>query len=139
LDFAVVEVFPSVGSTPALAEVHIFLGNANGTFTSGPIYPIGTVAGQTQGTNHIIAVGHFDGPGSPLGIAVAMVADSGNGCSTGGVDILYGNGNGSFQTPACLPNPSPVTSLVVADYNNDTYDDIAVGNASGAAAGSISV
>ncbi len=134
LDFAVVEYNPSVATD---GQVEIFLGNADGSFTASAVYPIGTVAGQPYATNHIIGVGHFNGPSMPLGIAIAV--NQALGCTSGGVVVLYGNGDGTFQTPTCLANPTGVTSVAISDYNNDGFDDIAVGNASGAAAGTLTV
>ena len=134
LDFAVVEYNPSVATD---GQVEIFLGNPDGSFTASYIYPIGTLAGQPYVTNHTIGVGHFNGPSQPLGIAVAV--NQAAGCTSGGVVLLYGNGDGTFQSPICLPNATGVTSVAVADYNNDQFDDIAVGNASGAAAGTVTV
>ncbi len=134
LDFAVVEYNPSVSAD---GEVKIFLGNQDGSFTAGNAYPIGTVSGQPYATNHVIGVGHFNGPDQPLGIAVAV--NQAPGCTSGGVVLLYGNGDGTFQIPTCLANATGVTSLAISDYNNDGFDDIAVGNASGAAAGTLTV
>ena len=134
LDFAVVEYAPLL---PDSSQVQIFLGNQDGSFTAGNIYTIGTISGQPFATNHTIGVGHFNGPGTPLGIAVAV--NQAPGCASGGVVLLYGNGDGTFQPPTCLANPTGVTSVAVADFNNDGFDDIAVGNTSGATAGTITV
>jgi hypothetical protein len=134
LDFAVVEYAPLL---PGSSQVQIFIGHQDGSFTAGNIYTIGTISGQPFATNHTIGVGHFNGPGTPLGIAVAV--NQAPGCASGGVVLLYGNGDGTFQPPTCLANPTGITSVAVADFNNDGFDDIAVGNASGATAGTITV
>jgi uncharacterized repeat protein (TIGR01451 family) len=134
LDFAVVEYNANVGTG---GKIEIFLGNPDGSFTSKEVDPVGILAGQPNVTNHIIAVGHFNGPTQPLGIAVAV--NQSTGCPSGGVEVFYGFGNGTFQSPTCLANASAITSLAVADFNNDGFDDIAVSNISGAAAGSITV
>jgi uncharacterized repeat protein (TIGR01451 family) len=134
LDFAVVEYAPDL---PTSSQVQVFLGNPDGSFTASNIYTIGTISGQPYATNHNIAVGHFNGPSQPVGIAVAV--SQAPGCPMGGVVLLYGKGDGTFPNTGCLVNAPGVISVAVADYNNDTYDDIAVSNAAGAAAGSISV
>jgi uncharacterized repeat protein (TIGR01451 family) len=134
LDFAVVEYAPPLSGS---SQVQIFLGNQDGSFTAGNIYTIGTISGQPYATNHTIAVGHFNGPTQPLGFAVAV--NQAVGCPSGGVVFYFGFGDGTFQAPTCLANASAITSLAVADFNNDGFDDIAVSNASGAAAGTITV
>ena len=136
LDFVVVQYTPI---EPILGQVQVFLGNPDGSFTASNSYTIGTISGQPYAVNHNIAVGHFNGPSQPLGIAVAVTQATG--CPNGGVVLLYGDGKGNFPTTGCLAN-SPaagVISVAVADFNNDSYDDIAFSNAAGAAAGSISV
>src|SRR5580704_9200258 len=50
----------------------------------------------------------------------------------GGVVVLLGNGDGTFQTPVGYPASSPpsvivVDSLIVADVNGDGNLDLAVG------------
>jgi uncharacterized repeat protein (TIGR01451 family) len=136
IDFAVAENTPS---TPAAGMVEIFLGNSDGSFTSIGVVTVGTIAGQPFGTNHTIGVGHFNGPSQPPGIAVAVT--SAPGCANGGVVIIYA----PLSAPAgnspvvCVSNPTAVTSVGAGDFNGDGFDDIAVSNASGASAGSITV
>jgi hypothetical protein len=132
MDFAVVEVNPTTNA----GQVEIYLSDPNGNFIPVATYPgIGTIPVPPLGGNHIVGVGNFTGNGPSIAVAV----NSGPGCPTGGVTILYNMGGGTFQAPTCLPNPTPVTSLVVADYDKNGFDDLAVSNASGAAAGSISI
>jgi uncharacterized repeat protein (TIGR01451 family) len=136
LDFAVAEYTPN---NPANGQVEIFLGNSDGSFTSKGVVPVGTIAGQQFGTNHNIGVGHFNGPNQPPGIAVAVA--SAPGCPNGGVTIIYAPlsapvGNSPVT---CVANATAVTSVGVGDFNADGFDDIAVSNAGGAVAGSVTV
>jgi beta-lactam-binding protein with PASTA domain len=134
-DFAVVEVNPSTNA----GQVQIYLSDPSGNFIPVATYTgIGTIPVPPPGGNHIIGVGNFTGP-TGNGPSIAVAVSSAPGCPTGGVTILYGLGGGVFQAPTCLPNPTPVTSLVVADYDKNGFDDLAVSNANGAAAGSISI
>lgn len=135
LDFAVVEYNPS---NPAAGQVQIFLGNPDGSFTASNLYSVGTIAGQPYTTNHTIGVGHFNGKNAPPGIAVAV--NSATGCPNGGVVVIYTAVPApGGVAPTCVPNATPVTSVVVADFNKDNFDDIAVSNSNGAAAGSITI
>ncbi len=50
--------------------------------------------------------------------------------ATGAVEVLRGNGDGTFQTPLSITLPSITNGLVVADLNGDGWPDVAVlGNA----------
>lgn len=138
LDFVVAEYNPS---TPANGQIVFYLGNSDGSFTAQATIPInGTIAGQLYGPNHIISVGHFNGPGQPLGVAVALTTSPTCGAGGPGVYILY-----SMPTAAagsisvCQPTSAAPTSVAVGDFNGDTFDDIAVSNPSGSAAGTMSV
>ena len=46
--------------------------------------------------------------------------------STGAVDVLRGNGDGTFQSPTVTPLPAITNGLVVADLNGDGWPDVAV-------------
>ena len=126
LDFAVIEINPQ---SPASGQVEIFLGNKNGSFTSKGVTPIGTIGGQQFSTTHTIAVGKFNGASQPPGIAIAV--NSAPGCSTGGVVVLFGNGDGTFPSPICLPDAPGVNGVVAGDFSGTGFDDIAAANAGG--------
>jgi hypothetical protein len=99
-----------------LARVAVLLGNGDGTFK--PFVP--TTAGFQGGS---IAVGDFNGDGK-LDVAV-----SDNQSAIPGVDIMLGNGDGTFKPPvpyATAPDPRMV---IASDFNGDGKLDLATANA----------
>jgi FG-GAP-like repeat/FG-GAP repeat len=86
----------------------IFLGNGNGTFTSGDSYLGGTL---------LSVPGDFNGDGKP---------DLATGNS-----VLLGNGDGTFQgNPAVIAGGYVLFAGVTGDFNGDGIPDIAVTNGS---------
>ena len=49
--------------------------------------------------------------------------------ASGGVSILLGNGDGTFQPAVSYPAGNSVTSIAVGDFNNDGKPDVAVASA----------
>jgi hypothetical protein len=109
LDIAVVYGFD-------LARVAVLLGNGDGTFR--PFVP--TTAGFQGGS---IAVGDFNGDGK-LDVAV-----SDNQSATPGVDIMLGNGDGTFKAPVSYATAADPRMVIVADFNGDGKLDLATANA----------
>jgi uncharacterized protein (TIGR03437 family) len=70
-----------------------------------------------------VAAGDFNGDGH-LDIAVAYTGGT-SGTPPGGVAILLGNGDGSFQSPVSYPVGKNTLHLTVADLNGDGKLDIA--------------
>jgi FG-GAP-like repeat/Abnormal spindle-like microcephaly-assoc'd, ASPM-SPD-2-Hydin len=97
-------------------NVAIFLGNGDGTFSTGSTTSVGDVPES-------MVVGDFNGDGK-LDLAVAN-------WQTNNLTILLGNGDGTFSTgstPAVGVNP---VSLAVGDFNGDGRLDLAVANQGG--------
>jgi hypothetical protein len=98
-------------------NVSVLLGNGDGTFqahTEYSVIPTGKSGGPLG-----LAIGDFNGDGK-LDLAVANNSDN-------AVAIMFGNGDGSFQTPIEYTTATAPNSVVVGDFNGDGILDLAVG------------
>jgi hypothetical protein len=105
LDLAVTEY--GFGTAGVLA---IFLGQGNGSFQPGVVYDVGSLP-------YDVTAADFNGDGI-LDLAVAN-----NGDNT--VAVLFGNGDGTFQSPVTYSAPLPERLLAV-DLNHDGHPDLAI-------------
>jgi hypothetical protein len=97
------------GQFGGISQVEVLLGNGDGTFTLGQVFPVGSSPTS-------IAVADFNGD-EKLDLAVS--------CSEGGgVDVLLGNGDGTFQ-PAVTYLVELPHWVVAADLNGDGKLDLA--------------
>jgi hypothetical protein len=104
-----------VGSSPdGVAE---YLGNGDGTFTFQSVLNAGTGPAS-------IAVGDFNGDGK-TDIAVGDFGDSVS-FTGGGVQILLGNGNGTFQAPIVAVTGPNVLAIAAADFDGNGDLDLGV-------------
>ncbi len=102
------------------AGVLVFLGTGNGKYAPPTLYVVGAFA---------LAVGDFNKDGK-LDIAVAGGCLDAS-CTQGGVSILLGNGDGTFQAPVSYGTGGQNTlSLALGDFNGDGNLDVAVANQS---------
>jgi hypothetical protein len=120
LDLVITASDPS--STTGFRFVGLLLGNGDGTFQD-----ISQVAGS--GANYVgsitAAIGDFNGDGK-LDIATAI--QTAGPVIEGLINISLGNGDGSFNAGASVPNVPVVTSpLLVGDFNADGNLDLATG------------
>ena len=94
-------------------QVTVLLGNGDGSFKAPVNYP-------TSNDTVFLVVGDFNGDGK-LDIAAATQANN-----SGGVDVLLGNGDGTFQAPHSTALAPYTLSLTAADFNRDGKLDLVV-------------
>jgi hypothetical protein len=104
-------------SDPSGASIAVLLGNGDGTFGNATLYSVQQFGAANP---NAVGVADFNRDGN-LDIAVAI---------TGGVAdiaLLYGNGDGTFQDPVVVAQPSgEVNGLAIGDFNKDGAPDLAV-------------
>jgi hypothetical protein len=101
--------------------VGVLLGNGDGTFRA----PVTYVAGYGADS---VAVADLNGDGHP-DLIVADGCFTANSCNTGGVSVLIGNGNGTFQTVVTSSSGGQnAVSVAVRDLNNDGFTDVVIVN-----------
>ncbi len=93
--------------------VSVFLGNGDGTFEQSVNY--------TYFVAYWIAVADMNGDNKP---DLVISNFSGNGFSTGSVQILLGNGDGAFQPQEGFAAATTSEFLAVGDFNGDHKIDV---------------
>src|SRR3984885_12132398 len=106
-----------VGNTLAISSstISVLLGKADGTFAPAVDYTV-------NGNPYSVAVGDFNGDGK-LDIAIADNLEL-----TEGVDVMLGNGDGTFKAPVTYATANDPRMVVVADFNGDGKLDLATIN-----------
>jgi hypothetical protein len=94
----------------------ILYGRGNGTFQSISAISLGTVG--LFSTNMDLKIADLNKDGHPDIVDV----------SGSNLNVISGNGNGTFQTPVTYPLGSSPTSLQIADLNGDGNKDIIANN-----------
>jgi hypothetical protein len=100
-------------------DVWVMLGNGDGTFQPAVAYP-------TTAESYMIALGDFTGNGNVDIIATEGYNIAGtDDCNC--VEVLVGNGNGTFGAPITTPLPYGLTGYAIAagDFNDEGKLDVA--------------
>jgi len=109
-------------ANPDSDTVGVVLGNGDGTFQSAVTYS----AGGTEPLS--IAIADVNGDQIP-DLVVTVYCPTGGNCKHGGVNVLLGNGDGTFQDPVTYnPGGFYPASVAVADLNGDGHPDLVVAN-----------
>jgi len=120
IDLAVVNEGTWNGQTYVGGSVSVLLGNGNGTFQPAVNYTVGSEPPLS------VAAGDFNGDGK-LDLAVTTVGSyNGTGWADCGVNVLLGNGNGTFQAPVNYAVDSSPNSVTAGDFNGDGNTDLVV-------------
>jgi FG-GAP-like repeat len=99
-------------SHPANNTMTVLLGNGDGTFQPGTIYPVGGDIGAG-----VVADVNADGK-----LDVVLADSTSTVLSTA---ILLGNGDGTFRSPLIVPVPADL-GIAAGDFNNDGKLDLAI-------------
>jgi hypothetical protein len=124
-DLAVVNMGQSSTST-SQSSLSVLLGNGNGSFQ--PAVTTNVLnSGLAQGNAESLAVGDFNGDGLP-DVALNTAGPAGP-----AVEVMLGNGNGSFQpNHLILPVAQTPLSVAVGDFDrNGALDLVTANNSSG--------
>jgi len=109
---------PDVLATGA-GTISVFLGNGNGTLSSEQTISVGIAPAG-------VVVADFNGDGK-LDAAVADAGDLSSSGTSGSVWVLFGKGDGTFQSPVSYSAGAlRASSLVAADFNGDGKPDLAI-------------
>ncbi len=98
-------------------NVYVMLGNGDGTFQTPTAFP-------TNGRPVEVSVGKFTGSGN-----LDIIDLTGNAADCNCVEVLPGNGDGTFRAAIDTPVPYNIDgfAMAVGDFNDDGKPDVAVG------------
>ena len=107
-------------------DVWVMLGNGDGTFQAPVPYP-------TTAESYTVALGDFTGHGHLDIVDLEGTNTQGTACDC--IEVLPGNGDGTFGTPITTPVPGKLEAveIVTGDFNDDAKLDVAVGGGIGIA------
>jgi virginiamycin B lyase len=120
LDLVTGNEFHLIGQTRVPGSVSVLLGNGDGTFGQRVDYPAGN-------SPRAVAVGNFTG----RGILDLVVADEGFFDESGGLRILRGNGDGTFQLAQNILLGRSVFDVVAGDFRHTGHLDLIISTSAG--------
>jgi hypothetical protein len=101
--------------------VGVLLGNGDGTLQTAVVYDVGGGGSVSLAVSDVNADGKLD--------LLASSESACSNCSNGAVEVLLGNGDGTFQKAISYASGGSLTeSLEVADVNGDGKPDLVVAN-----------
>jgi hypothetical protein len=104
-------------------SVNISFGNGGGTFQAPVSYSSGGFDARS------VAVGDVNGDSRPDLIVASIYLNVPNGLAPGEVNVLLGNGDGTFQAAVnFLSGGAAPQSIVIADLNGDEKPDLVANN-----------
>src|SRR5208282_2286443 len=115
------------GGNGCRSGVSVLLGNGDGTFQTALTYDAAGFVAQS------VAVADVNGDGHPDLLVANLCKDSNNcggGVGPGGVSVLLGKGDGTFQPAVSYKSGGDnADSVVIGDVNGDGHPDVVVANA----------
>lgn len=106
----------SGASCKLAATLYLYMNNGSGSLKAPVRLPVGLKGGSFLSMSQQVAVADFNGD-QKLDIAALN--------ASGGITILYGNGDGTFQAPVDLTlSGGTYTSLVTADFDDNGTADL---------------
>ena len=118
--FLITGDFNGDGRKDLLCGGSVMLGKGDGTFTAGPALP--AAVQYELGLAPSAATGDINGDGK------IDIVYSGTGSGSGIVQILVGNGDGTFRLGGRYASLTPAQNVLITDIDGDGNPDIFVGN-----------
>jgi hypothetical protein len=108
------------GKTDLLSIGFVFLGNGDGTFAPGVSFPV------PNNTNNVMTLGDFNGDGKLDIVLTSGGSASGTLSTPGSINVLLGNGDGTFRPPATSAGIVIPAAIAAGDFNGDGKLDLAL-------------
>lgn len=107
------------GKTDLLSIGFVFLGKGDGTFAAGNSFPV-------PNSTSVAALGDFNGDGKLDIVLTSGSSFTGNLPTPGSINILLGNGDGTFQSPVTSAGIVTPEAIATGDFNGDGKLDLAL-------------